>query len=432
MAKKRSRGRPLRRPKNKLQEQWERAQQRGLGMWLLAGGTALIAGGVLLVALLAPRSAGSPQFGGAAESVTPSPDTTRPSVQGEVTATAETEPVPHSGDAADDVAIWLHPTEPSRSTVLGTDKVEGGGLGVYDLDGNELYFYNSGNLNNVDLRYNFPLGDMPVALVAVTNRTAPVSVQFFRVNESDRSLTGVGEILLREVGIDRARGLTMYHSPVSGKYYVFVTNFSTNEVHQFELSGATGTVTGTPVRSFDNGDTTEGMVTDDLLQRLYVSEEDVGVWQYGAEPETGSTRTLVDDVVPNGGHITPNVKNLAVYYRSDGSGYLIVSSQGGSNFVVYERSTLAYLGAFEVSAGDGVDGVNGQDGIEVTNLPLGDSFPQGMFVTQDHVNSNSGNGNSGNQNFKYVPWERIANTLVPPLEIDTSFDPRAIGATPGQ
>lgn len=50
------------------------------------------------------------------------PEGARPVVQGSVTATVETDPVPHDGDAADDPAIWVHPTDPGRSVILGTDK----------------------------------------------------------------------------------------------------------------------------------------------------------------------------------------------------------------------------------------------------------------------------------------------------------------------
>jgi phytase-like protein/calcineurin-like phosphoesterase family protein len=39
-----------------------------------------------------------------------------------VGATVETDPVPHRGDAADDPAIWVHPADPSLSTIIGTDK----------------------------------------------------------------------------------------------------------------------------------------------------------------------------------------------------------------------------------------------------------------------------------------------------------------------
>jgi 3-phytase len=46
----------------------------------------------------------------------------------EVIATVETDPVPSSGDAADDPALWIHPTEPASSLIVGTDK--DAGLGV--------------------------------------------------------------------------------------------------------------------------------------------------------------------------------------------------------------------------------------------------------------------------------------------------------------
>jgi 3-phytase len=395
---------------------------QGLLTWLAAGAAALAALIVLALALFSPRTDSS---------LTPSQfeeSTRTPPVPGRVAATVETEPVPHASDAADDAAIWVHPTDRSLSTVLGTDKLDGGGLGVYDLIGRQLYFYSDGNLNNVDVRYNFPLGDTRGSLVAVTNRANPVSLIFYSVNVTDRSLLKVGEVLLGGSGIDQPRGLALYHSAVSGKYYAFVTNFGTNIVYQFDLDGTSGSVTGAIVRSFDVGTTAEGMVADDDLQRLYVSEEDVGIWRYGAEPGEGDTRTLVDGVISDGGHLIPSIKGTAIYYRSDGGGYLIASSEGAGNFSVYDRVDNAFLGNFEILAGNDVDNVNGQDGIDVMNLPLGEGFPQGMFVSQDHVNTDSGNGNGGNQNYKYVPWQVIANDFDFPLTIDTVFDRRRVGA----
>ncbi|MGH8246944.1 MAG: phytase, partial [Gammaproteobacteria bacterium] len=248
------------------------------------------------------------------------------------------------------------------------------------------------------------------------------------VNATDRSLFKAGEVPLAGSGIEQPRGLAMYHSAISGKYYAFVTDFGTSIVYQFELDGASGFVTARTVRSFDPGTTAEGMVADDELQRLYVSEEDVGIWRYGAEPGEGEIRTLVDGVVSGGGHLTPSIKGTTIYYRSDGGGYLIASSEGAGNFSVYDRVDNSFLGNFQITAGNGVDSVSGQDGIDVTNLALGNGFAQGMFVSQDHVNSDSGNGNSGHQNFKFVPWQAIADAFAPPLTIDTLFDGRRASA----
>ena len=48
---------------------------------------------------------------------------TNPPSDHTVVPTAETTPVSHSGDAADDAAIWVNPSDPARSTIIGTDKL---------------------------------------------------------------------------------------------------------------------------------------------------------------------------------------------------------------------------------------------------------------------------------------------------------------------
>ncbi|MGH3921651.1 MAG: phytase, partial [Pseudonocardiaceae bacterium] len=58
------------------------------------------------------------------------------------------------------------------------------------------------------------------------------------------------------------------------------------------------------------------------------------------------------------------------------------------------------------------------DGIDVTNVDLGGAFAEGMFVAQDHRTD------SGNQNFKLVPWGSIARASLSPLAIDVRLDPR--------
>ncbi|MCH8201029.1 MAG: phytase, partial [Chloroflexi bacterium] len=73
------------------------------------------------------------------------------------------------GGDADDAAIWVHPTDRARSTIIGTDKL--GGLVVYDLAGKEIQSLPDGDLNNVDLRHDFPLGGESVALVTAADST---------------------------------------------------------------------------------------------------------------------------------------------------------------------------------------------------------------------------------------------------------------------
>jgi myo-inositol-hexaphosphate 3-phosphohydrolase len=338
-----------------------------------------------------------------------------------VTASAETDPVHSSGDAADDTAIWIHPTDPSLSLVIGTDKATAGGLNVYDLSGHELHFYQDGRLNNVDVRYNFPLGSQRVSIVGATNRELR-QMDFYRVNVPDRSLVKIGSVPVSSA-IKTPRGFSFYHSPISGKYYAFVSDVGHTD--QYELSGATGSVTGTLVRQFSLPNPTEGLVADDELGRIYVAEEDDGgIFRYDAEPDGGTSGTWILKTLENGGPIMQDVKGLTLYYGRNGAGYLLAISQGGNSFHVLDRQTNAWLGEFAIVAGNGIDRVTGMDGIDVTNVNLGPRFPQGLFVSQDTTNDGA------NQNHKLVRWNAIASAFSPPLLVDTLFDPRTIGAPP--
>jgi 3-phytase len=339
-----------------------------------------------------------------------------------VAATVETTPVRHPGDAADDPAIWVHPSDPSLSLVLGDDK--GGGLCVYSLDGRELQvLHEQKHLNNVDLRYGMPLaGGFPdgtkherVDLVGVGNQSDR-SLLFFKIHPGTRRLESAGEI--GALGIV-PYGSCMYRSTKSGKTYYFVNDRS-GVTQQWELrDGGSGAIAGTKVREFDVGTQVEGCVADDALGKLYIGEEQVGIWKYGAEPGDGATRTAVDRT-GRGGHLTADVEGLAIYDAGEGRGYLLASSQGSNTFVIYERGgSNGYVGTFRIADG-AVDGVSDTDGIEVTSAALGPAFPKGLFVAQDGSNTHP----NGNQNYKLVPWEAIASKFTPPLMIEPKVDPR--------
>ncbi|WP_307609192.1 phytase [Pseudarthrobacter sp. W1I19] len=338
----------------------------------------------------------------------------------QVAATVETAPIPGTPDAADDPAIWIHPTDPSKSTIIGTDKSrDGHGLVVYDLSGRQLFYYPDGRMNNVDVRYNFPLGSSRVGLVGVSNRER--SLDFYKVNDSDGSLTKAGSFL-PTASIATPRGFSFYHSPDTGKYFAFVTDVG--KVEQWELDGSTGSVKGRLVRSWTvSGPAhTEGLVADDEMKRIYIAQEDIGgIWRYGAEPGDPTAGTRVVSTTENGGDIIQDIKGISIYYGGGGAGYLLAASQGSNRFHIYSRDDNRPLGAFAIPAGNGIDAVTGMDGIDVTNFGVGGPFPQGFFVTQDTANEQR-------QNFKAVPWQSIAAAYSPALLVDAAYDPRKIGA----
>jgi 3-phytase len=322
--------------------------------------------------------------------------TPAPAAVVEVSAHIETAPVPNAGDAADDPAIWVHPSEPSKSLIIGSDKL--GGIGVYDMSGRQLQYVPAGKINNVDLRKGFKLGGREVAIVAGSNRTDD-TIALYAVDGAAGTLENVAARAIPTVA--GTYGACLYRSPVTGKFYYFTTS-KKGAVEQYELFETAGAkIDAKKVRAFDLGSVVEGCVADDELGQLYVAQEDVGIWKFGAEPEAGDKRTQVDKAGP-GGQLMADVEGLTIAYGADGKGFLMVSSQGNHSYVVYRREgENAYVKSFRIVDGGGLDGAQETDGIDVTTASLGEGFPHGAFVAQDGFND------SGNQNFKIVPLERI-------------------------
>lgn len=345
---------------------------------------------------------------------------TQPSVV-RPTARSQTTPVPHHGDAADDPAVWIHPARPGLSLILGTDKL--GGLHSYNADGAEHQNVSEGaRPNNVDVLYGFPLGGRPTDLVVAsvqgskktTTGGAGRGVKVWAIDPATRQLSDVtSEGTIPALDGAAPYGMCGYHSARTGRFYVFVTDRD-GQVEQYELIDAgSELVGGRMVRSFALRSIAEGCVADDELGRFYVSEETVGIWRFGAEPETGTAGELITRVGDHG--LTADVEGLTIYYATRHRGYLIASSQGNNTYTVYERAGLnRYLLTIDPSAGR-IDDVSDTDGIAVTSCPL-PPFEHGMLVVQDGTNS------GGNQNFKLYAWEDIARDG---LLTDTAWCPGA-------
>jgi myo-inositol-hexaphosphate 3-phosphohydrolase len=321
----------------------------------------------------------------------------------EVSADGETVPVTSSGDSADDPAIWVNPADPSKSLVIGNDK--GTALEVYDLSGTRTQLISGGH-GNVDVRPGFPLGAGTVDIAAA----ASSGIRVYRINPATRQLTNITDG--GRIAVASGEGFCLYRSQVSGLFYAFIIS-QAGRVQQVRLgdADADGLVDGQLVRSFEVGSESEGCVADDELGFLYVSQEDVAIWKYGAEPgDSPSARVRVDSVGA-GGNLVSDVEGLSIVYQSNGTGYLLASAQNvadplNSYFTVYQRQGAnTFLKSFRVVAGAAADGCSRTDGIAAVAANLGPSYPNGLFVCQD--DSNTTPGTSGFQDFKFVRLEKI-------------------------
>lgn len=318
-----------------------------------------------------------------------------------VIAAIETQPTPQgkNDDSADDPAIWIHPSNPEKSVIIGTDKK--GGLATYNLKGEQLNYYPFGNMNNCDLRTGFPINGDTIDILAASNRTMQ-SVSLFRIAENGE-LDSIHYRIIQSKMSDEVYGLCMYQSKKTGLFYVFV-NGKSGEVEQYELFAADNKVDAKLVRSFQLGTQTEGMVADDETGNLYIGEEVAGVWKFDAEPNGSSKGIFIKNSSEENPNIKYDVEGLAIYATDSVNGYLVASSQGNYSYSIFERQgDNKYLGSFRITDGV-VDGVEETDGLEISNVPL-PGFPKGILVVQDGFNYDDRKKKS--QNYKIVSWESV-------------------------
>jgi len=304
-------------------------------------------------------------------------------------------------DAADDPAIWIHPYKPELSLIIGSNKTLG--IEVFDLQGNKLYEYPVGRINNIDVRYDFPLNDSTTVDIVAGSERNHNEILVFSVNPADGSLTNLGTGLASR--LDEVYGFCLYQSPIDSSYYAFV-NGKSGQIEQWLLLAQGDSIQGEMVRTFQVDSQPEGMVADDRTATLYVGEELRGIWKFSAEPEQEASPQFIDHSGASNDSIAFDIEGLAIY-RSDQDSLLIASSQGNNSYAVFTLDdTHQYLGSFRVADSDQIDGTEDTDGIEVTSVNLGPMFPKGIFVAQDGMNI-SRSGEKQPQNFKVVSWEKV-------------------------
>src|SRR5918994_7895606 len=100
----------------------------------------------------------------------------------------------------DDPAIWVHPTDPSRSLILGTMKVASpaGAVVAFGMDG-QIRQLISGidRPNNIDVEYGFRLGGRTIDIAVATERLKR-QLRVFRIDPADGRLSDLGGVPILE------------------------------------------------------------------------------------------------------------------------------------------------------------------------------------------------------------------------------------------
>lgn len=313
---------------------------------------------------------------------------------------AQTPPVRGSGDAADDPAIWVHPRQPERSRILGTDKKRG--LAVYDLQGRETQFLPVGRVNNVDLRQGLRYGRQAWDLAVASQRDRR-SVLLFALDGQGHAR----QLAELPTGLDEVYGICSARNPQGG-LDIFV-NDKDGRLLQLRLTRQGGQWQAPVVAQHRFASQPEGCVADEVGRQLFAGEEKRGLWRLALD-EQGLMQTP-QLVLPVGDQLRADVEGMGVYRRATGGpGYLVVSSQGDDRYVVLEADApYRVRGRFRIglNLAQGIDGVSETDGLEVSAASLGGAYRDGLVVVQDGHKR----WPQGRQNFKLLPWSALARQL---------------------
>lgn len=311
-----------------------------------------------------------------------------------------TDMTPHD---TDDPAIWIHPSDPKQSLIVGTDKNRDGGLYVFDLKGHMLTEKCVSPIqrpNNVDIEYGLMLGGQRYD-IAVTTERLTHKLRVFSLPDMKPLDHGDLDMFVGQTGEEQRdlMGLSLYKRPSDGAIFAIVgrkTGPSGSYLWQYHLhDNGSGQLTATLVRkfgTFSGLNEIEAIATDDRLGYIYYSDEGVGVRKYYADPALGNKELAL--FATEG--FSEDHEGISVYCDGPKQGYIIVSDQGANKFHLYPRQGTAEdphhhpeVKVVELATIE-------SDGSEVTSIPVSEKFPRGLFVAM-----------SDNRTFQLYSWQDL-------------------------
>jgi 3-phytase len=319
----------------------------------------------------------------------------------------------------DDPAIWVHPTDPSRSLIIGTVKVAApsGAIVVYGIDGQLKQLIPGINRpNNVDVEYGFRLGSATVDIVVATERLAR-QLRVFRVDLEAGRLIDLGgiPILRGESGEAGApMGIGLYRRASDDAIFAIVapkTGPRAGYLWQYRLTdGGGGRAAALFVRRFGtfsantvrDDNEIEAVAVDDALGFVYYADEGDGIHKWHADPDHRDAGRELAHFGREG--FRGDREGIAIYAASDGTGYIVCTDQldGESEYHVYLREGAPgnpHDHSRELAVFRG--GADATDGLEITSSALGPQLQRGAMVAM----------NSGPRNFLVFRWEEVAAAL---------------------
>lgn len=312
---------------------------------------------------------------------------------------AITEPAPHD---TDDPSIWIHPTDASKSLIIGTDKDTEGGLYVYNLEGKIVNkVLGIKRPNNVDIAYGLMINGKKTD-IAVTTEREMNSIRIFSLPDMKPLDNGGIPVFEGEVERD-PMGVSLYTRPSDKAIFAIVgrkTGPTDTYLWQYKLTDGSGIVKAELVRKFgkfSGKKEIEAIAVDNELGYIYYSDEQSGMRKYVADPDAKNNNELAFFGQKD---FKDDNEGIAIYKKTATTGYILVSNQQDNTFNVYPREgangnpneypLLAVIPTSTVEC----------DGADVTNISLNSQYKNGMFVAM-----------SNGMTFHFYDWNQIQELI---------------------
>jgi len=305
----------------------------------------------------------------------------------------------------DDPSIWIHPTDRSKSLVIGTDKETGGGIYAFDLQGKIVKKITGlQRPNNIDIAYALSVNGIQTDIAVFTERKAH---KIRVVSLPDLTFIDNGGIPVFEgevgEGFNEPMGIALYTAP-DHKIFAIVGRKDgpiSNYLWQYELSdGNEGFVTGKLVRIFgqySGRKEIEAITVDNELGFVYFSDEQCCIRKYYADPSKGNEELAS---FGSSGYKMDH-EGISIFKTSYTKGYLLISNQQDNSFMLYPREgSKSNKHHHELITKIPFSTIE-SDGSEVSSIALSPQFPKGLFVAM-----------SNGKVFHYYDWRNIEQRIL--------------------
>ena len=284
----------------------------------------------------------------------------------------------------DDPAIWIHKSNSEESLVFGTDKDEiNGGIYAFNLDGEIVKSKSITGLsypNNVDIAYDFRLNDSTKTDILIFTEREKNQIRLFSIPDMKPLDNGGFSVFEDETDFQNRRpmGIALYSRPISNEIFAIVSRKIgplKNYLYQYQLVSDSLGVRTKLVRTF--GDFSgrkeiEAIAVDNELGFVYYSDEMHCIRKYYADPGKGN-----EELGCFGSeNFKRDIEGISIVKYENNTGFLIVSDQQAHSFSIFDRKTNTFIKQINL-------GTTETDGCEVTTVPLGNTFPNGLFVAMN-------------------------------------------------